>query len=197
MRRIRRVGMVWLALLGAGSGALGSPQAHAASAPDATLRLSDLPLGFHRVMARTWSNRQAAEASKLSLPQLNSHGRLTDHETAYRSTSRTGMLSLDNTVVQYKTAAGAHWELGQDFHAVLHTRSGLSYHRIPDGHIGNEGAAYTTTFASHGYSFSFDIVYFRRNEYVVLLRAEALAGRLSAAKVTHLAQLVDRRIVKG
>jgi hypothetical protein len=163
----------------AGAKALPQPKA-------LVLTLKDLPAGFTLDKAQTLDNAQAAKLDHVTKASYDRLGRITSYDVTYSHTVLVGVAVIENWVVSYRTAAGAHTA------ARPPTATG-PFHKMSTGSIGNECFGFTAT--QKGMLVA--AVRFRRGPYNATVMVVGVAGTFDPAQAVTLAHIVDKRIGKA
>jgi hypothetical protein len=147
------------------------------------LTLKDLPVGFTLDKVQTIDNAQAAKLDHVTKASYDRLGRITSYDVTYSHDVLVGMAIIDNWVVSYRTAAGAHT-------AAQPPKLPSSFHKMSTGAIGNECFGYTST--QKGMLVA--AVRFRRGPYNATIVVVGVAGTFDPAQAVTLAHVVDKRI---
>jgi hypothetical protein len=150
------------------------------------LTLKDLPAGFTLDKAPTIDNAQAAKLDHVTKASYDRLGRITSYDVTYSHTVLVGVAEIENWVVSYRTAAGAHT-------AAQPPTLPSSFHRMSTGAIGNECFGYTGTQKG----MLGVIVRFRRDPYNATVLVVGVAGTFDPAQAATLARIIDKRIAKS
>jgi hypothetical protein len=161
------------------------------------LRLTDMPPGFVQTVSRVYSNAQAAKTDHISVRTLVKKGRLTSYESAFHQPTLFGIINVDDTVAEFKSAGGAHWDyLRIARNAVRSSGHSPHIHAMSVGRLGNESIGYTYQEKAGRIPLTVDILLFRRSEYRVSVLVGGLTGSYTVNQAIHYAGVIDRRISK-
>lgn len=171
--------------------------AHRASPRSLALRLTDMPPGFVQTLSRAYSNAQAAKIDHMSVRTLEKKGRLASYESAFHQPSLFGIINVDDTVAEFKSVGGAHWDyLRIARNATRSSAHAPHFQAISVGRLGSESIGFTYQQKAGRIPLTVDIILFRRSVYRVSVLVGGLTGSFTVDQAIHYAKIIDHRISK-
>jgi hypothetical protein len=161
-----------------------SSATYAAAAPQAiSLHATDVPKNF-RVVIMGKQTAAVLVATTLKPKVYQQHGRMAGYVSEFAP--HHSLPAVASLVVQYRTAAGASWEL-QNVRRVDRSRA------VTAPSIGQGTFAYSTRTGRKQNSLVVYGIAFREGVYAIEVSEDGRPGQITLSDVAHYAQIVDSR----
>jgi hypothetical protein len=179
-------------LFGQAETALGQGRAYVAP-KHFVLTKRDVPATFRQVGAGSLTDAEADRADHLPPGTFERHGRISSYETSFRYSGRQVATVQDN-VIAFKSAAGAHWQFLRSLEQGRKPTSGQYFRVLNVKHIGNETAGFIYRVMVSASPVTCGIVIFRRGVYAAWVVTCGFAFTYINSASPALARIIDRRI---
>lgn len=162
------------------------------------LSIDDVPRGFMQTVSRFHPNREVARDYGLTVADLQTRGRVTSFETAFRRQQAAGLLSIDDVVAGWLTTSGAHWDYLRVLDQITHpTTRQIGRRNLSASTLGDERTAFAFRNANQPANITDYAIVFRRGRYRAFLQLTGLAGTVNDGQVLSLARRIDKRLQRS
>jgi hypothetical protein len=208
---------VALSLVLAGCGA-GSSGGQAINLAAVSLRASDVPRGFAREIARSWTNAQAAARDRVASSLYDAHGRISSYQDAYiqqlafHEPPAGGLHRAASEVTEYKNANDAQWgwrqtvnlwrHANQTGSTTLGTSSGqaaipVPFKPITVPRVGDAASGFSATWGGDEAAYTGTVVVAREGRYVIAVETIGYLDQVHTSLAVSLTRRIVQRIRKN
>ena len=190
------------------AGSVAAQSLHLPTPSRYTLRAGDVRAPLRYAGSSTLSSSDVSNGAGMIEANMAANGFVTGYSTLFEqhgivnerdATHATGLIFVDDAVLGYGNAAGAHAEFRQLVKAIPHYSGFRAFHMMAFAHVGQESTGWSYAARYYTAMTTVDVLLFRQKNYIGVFLATGRAmtlGRQDRA-VTDLAKIVAGRIATG
>lgn len=167
---------------------------HSAAPSAVVLRLGDIPIGFSQSVSRALKSGEITSGDRVSWPSMLQHGYAGSYETLFQRPAPTGVNTVVDNVVKFRSKSSAVWLMTRSEAAASMTFRSHRLRAMSVGSIGDRAVGASYIIQANDAQYTGVYVYFRRGNWDIYVGEAGLTGTYDPATVIAFARIVDHRI---